>query len=45
MAEMQDGCYNLSMLYENGYGVPQDAAHAATLYEKACDGGLAEACK
>ena len=33
-----------SVLYEQGVGVPQDLAKAALLHERACDGGIPEAC-
>ncbi len=39
------GCFNLGVLYDDGSGVPKDAAKAGALYQQACKGGLAEACK
>lgn len=38
------GCYQLASLYEEGSGVPADAAQAAALYQKACNGGDARGC-
>ena len=35
---------NLGVRYDNGEGVPKDAAKAAQLYQKACDGGIAGGC-
>ena len=37
-------CFSLAIAYENGFGVEQDTAMAATLYRKACQGGLKVAC-
>ncbi|MBK37026.1 MAG: hypothetical protein CME26_16040 [Gemmatimonadetes bacterium] len=37
-------CYNLGIMYRDGDGVTQDSARAATLFQRACDGGLEEAC-
>jgi TPR repeat protein len=37
-------CINLGFCYEQGTGVGQDAAKAAALYRKACDGGQRQAC-
>ena len=34
----------LGQMYRQGRGVTQDLGRAAELYEKACDGGYAEAC-
>ena len=33
------------MVYANGQAVPQDFARAASLFQKACDGGAAIGCK
>ena len=33
-----------SSSHEGGLGVPQEAARAAALYRKACDGGDARGC-
>jgi TPR repeat protein len=38
-------CSNLGVMYEIGLGVPKDEAHAASLYRRACNGGMAEACR
>src|SRR5574344_645866 len=32
-----NGCHNLGVLYNNGYGVKQDYQQAKTYYEKACN--------
>src|SRR5438094_5062081 len=37
-------CNNLGLMYGNGDGVAKDAARAAALYRKACDGGDARGC-
>jgi hypothetical protein len=39
-----DGCDNLGLLYEHGWGVARDYAQAHSFYEKACDGGSAIGC-
>ena len=39
-----DGCDNLGLLYEHGWGVSRDYAQARSFYEKACDGGSAIGC-
>jgi TPR repeat protein len=38
------GCSNLGALYEEGRGVEKDERRAASLYEKACQGGNAGGC-
>jgi hypothetical protein len=38
------GCAHLGVSYEHGTGVVQDAAKAAALSQKACDGGLKQSC-
>jgi TPR repeat protein len=38
------GCNNLGWLYANGYGVAKDYAQARSLYQKACNGGIEQAC-
>ncbi len=38
-------CYNLGALYANGERVTRDLARAVSLYQQACDGGLARACR
>ncbi len=40
-----DACFELGEQYDQGQGVPSDAAHAMALYEKACDGRVAAACQ
>jgi TPR repeat protein len=35
----------LAGLYAQGAGVPKDSARVADLYQKACKGGVAEACR
>lgn len=38
------GCYELAGLYFEGYGVRQDYQKAASLHQKACDGGNMLSC-
>ena len=38
------GCFNLAELLANGRGVDKDEASAALLYERACAGGVQDAC-
>ncbi len=38
------GCFNLGMLYDQGFGVPRDYAKAASNYQKACQGGVEVSC-
>ena len=38
------GCSNLGLLHEMGRGVAVNKGKAAVLYERACEGGIAEAC-
>jgi len=38
-------CFNLGVQYDQGQGVPMDAARAMALYEKACDGRVGAACQ
>lgn len=40
-----EACFDLGEQYDQGQGVPTDAAHAMALYEKACDGRVAAACQ
>jgi len=40
-----EACFDLGEQYDQGQGVPTDAAHAMALYEKACDGRVAAACE
>ncbi len=40
---LQD-CSYLGSLYQNGWGVHQDAVEARSLYQHACDGGVQPAC-
>ncbi len=37
-------CWDLGKMYANGEGVTQDYARAASLYQQACDGGMATVC-
>ncbi len=37
-------CYELGVMYQSGEGATQDFAHAASLYEQACDGGEMRGC-
>jgi TPR repeat protein len=37
-------CYDLAQDYGNGWGVSQDKAQSASLYEKSCEGGVASGC-
>ena len=37
-------CYDLGLMYEAGAGVTQDRARARSLFQRACDGGLVDAC-
>ena len=39
------GLFSLAYAFNYGEGVPEDLAKAAELFQKACDGGLAEACE
>ena len=39
-----DGCYNLGLLYDKGYGIKLNYSKAAKYYKKACDDGIAEGC-
>jgi TPR repeat protein len=38
------GCNNLGFLYYKGHGVSEDRAQARTLWTRACDGGVQNAC-
>jgi hypothetical protein len=38
-------CFDLGVQYDQGLGVPMDAARAMALYEKACDGRVGDACQ
>lgn len=38
-------CAELGVAYMFGAGVPKDAARGAALSERACDGGIAGACR
>ena len=38
------GCFNLGILYRDGYGVKQDYQKAAELLQKACDSGETMGC-
>jgi hypothetical protein len=40
-----NACFNLGVQYDQGQGVPMDAAHAMALYEKACDGRVGAGCQ
>jgi hypothetical protein len=40
-----EACFDLGEQYDQGQGVPMDAARAMALYEKACDGRVAAACQ
>lgn len=37
-------CFKLGLSYENGWGILADKARAASLYAKACDRAVADAC-
>ena len=39
-----ESCYELGILYDEAKGVPYDPVRSATLFRRACDGGLAKAC-
>jgi hypothetical protein len=43
-AQDLEGCWRLGSVYELGKGVARDAAAAAELHKKACDGGQPQAC-
>ena len=45
VAKNGDGCLSEALIYQSGDGVPQDAAKAAQLKEKACQLGIKAACK
>ena len=38
------GCVNVALMYQRGQGVPKDEAKAKQLLERACSGGVANAC-
>jgi len=38
------GCFNLGVLYRDGYGVEQNKAEAAQLFQRSCDRGNAFGC-
>jgi TPR repeat protein len=40
-----EACFDLGVQYDQGQGVPTDAARAMALYEKACEGRVAAACQ
>jgi TPR repeat protein len=37
-------CLRLAEMYEGGLGVRKDAARAARLYSRACEGGVTDSC-
>ena len=37
-------CFNLGIMYDNGYGVRQNKQTASKLWKKACDGGNITSC-
>lgn len=39
-----DGCINLAVLYDRGWGIQKDLKKAVIYYTKACDGGEAMGC-
>src|SRR6476660_5427698 len=41
---MYVSCFNLGVMFEEGKEVPTQKERAAKLYERACDGGHADAC-
>ncbi len=44
-AKSQLGCLGMGTLYKDGKGVAKDPAKAKALFQKACDGKVAAACK
>lgn len=40
----QSSCVNLGIMFANGTGVPQDTGKAATLFQGACNAGIAAGC-
>ena len=41
----EPGCYYLGRMYATGRGVAMDAVKAKALFKRACDKGVAAACK